>query len=212
MSIAINREALRPGLILHQRGTSWFARLIRVALNRFMRKFCERNQIPAARVWGNHDGIFIKRGEGWFIGEALGRGNVLTPIEVYEASVSAGKEEIRVFEVVGASVMEGILAQQHWINDVCGTPYDYRAILCLGLKALFLDLSDRVAHSKVKNFCTEGVQRAWDKVTPVFQCAHAIPLTVEQVAGLLPRKPEIKTTVREITSEVIVETKRPDHC
>jgi hypothetical protein len=206
-SIAFNREALRPGLILHQRGTSWFARLIRLALDRFMRKFCERNQIPVARVWGNHDGIFIKRGEHWFIGEALGRGNVLTPIEVYEASVSAGKEEIRVFEVVGASVMEGILAQQHWINDVCGTPYDYRAILCLGLKAVFLDLSDRVAHSKVKHFCTEGIAAgAWDKVRRVFQCAHAIPLTVEQVAGLLPRKPDIKTTLREVTESVIIES------
>jgi len=204
MSITINREALRPGLILHQRGTSRFARLIRWALDRFMRKFCERNHIPVVKVWGNHDGIFIKQGERWYIGEALGRGNVLTPIEEYEASVSAGKEEIRIFEVIGASVMEGILAQGNWLNHVKGARYDYWAIICLGLKALFLDISDRVAHSKVRRFCTESVAESWERVRTVFQCRHALPLTVEQVAGLLPRKPEIVTTLREITGSVII--------
>ena len=193
MRIIFDRRKLREGDWAHVRGTSFVARFIRRGLQRMVNRLCVHHDVEPRKIWGNHDGLFIKRGRNWYIGEALGSGNKLTPLEVYEDSINAGKEQVRVYRVLSQHDYDdvehiGIHAAHNWLTHIQGRGYDYRGLFYLWVKSIF-------AFKQVRD---------WNP--PVFdllQTKHPTPMTVEQCAGELPQKPGKRVTLREITGEVI---------
>jgi len=211
MNVIFDRALLRRGDWLHVRGTSFVARFIRRGLNRMVRRLCKALGIPVVKVWGNHDGIFIKCGNQWYIGEALGSGNKLTRLSVYEKSISAGKEQVKVYRVCPPDEYDdakriGKYAAHNWLEHIQKTRYDYRGLFCLWLKSLFPFIK-RMREWEWANWCTEGVGKSFrDWSPPVFdimQTRYPTPMTVEQCAGELPRKPGKLTTLVDITNDVL---------
>lgn len=208
---------LREGMNVHVRHNSRLGRMIRWALNKWLKRICEDLGVPVVQVWGNHDGITVKVNGRMFIGEATPRGNILTPVEDYERLLDLGKIEVRIYEVIGATLADGKNAAMFWILNVKGRPYNFMAYPRLLCKSLFFDLSyskikwlkkigDKAAGWEWADWCTEGFQKAWVRIKDVLQTGNPTPLTVEQVANEVPRRISKLTMLRQVTESYLFNT------
>ena len=199
------------------RSNSRLGRMIRWALNKWLKRICETLGVPVVEVWGNHDGITVKVNSKMFVGEATPRGSILTPVEEYERLMDLGKCEVKIYEVIGASPADEKNAAMYWILNVKGRPYNWMAYPRLLWKSMFFDLSyskiewlkkigDKVAGWEWADWCTEGFQNAWMFIKNVLQTGNPTPLTVEQIAGEVPRRAGKVTMLRDVTDIFIVST------
>lgn len=213
---------LRLGMIAHKRSLTSLGKFLRWGMNKWMRRIVKNMDVPFKEVWGNHDGIVVNSLEkGICIGEALGKGSIMTPISHWEKDANRGKSEIRIYEVISDDPKEvGRQAALNWVNNVSGTDYNYKGYFRLLIKSMFFDWSnsrlpflkvigEKAAGSEWDNWCTQGVDRSFDFHPPdidIFQTENATPMTTEQVAGVLPRKTGKETTLRDVTEWVIDRT------
>jgi len=183
-----------------------------------VRRLCEKHGIETRKIWGNHDGIFIKSGSQWYIGEALGSGNKMTPISAYEKSISTGKEEMKIYRVIPNDEYDdaeeiGEQAADNWLAHIHGRGYDYRGLFYLWIKSIF-PFVKRMREWEFADWCTEGGNSAFrDWAPPLFnllQTKYPTPMTVEQCAGELPHKPEKRITLTEVTSQILKTASKND--
>lgn len=188
----------RPGQNIHVCSYSKMGRWIRAVLSRWHRHFCEVTGQEFSEVKGSHDGIIVpcresKHGVG--VGESLMmHGTIITPWEDYIAKIEQGKCDVWIFDVIGATSSDDEHACDVFILRELGKRYDYRGIFCFLGKALTYNYSEIVKDWEWANWCTETVGICW-KHLGVFQTEHPTPLTTEQCAGWLARKPGKKTTL-----------------
>ena len=133
MTFVFNKSALRNGDWLHVRGTSLVSNFIRRGQNRMLRRICQGLDVPIVKVWGNHDGLifYSTSREEWVVGEAIGRGSVVTSLRVYEKSMAAGKEQVRIYRAIDLTEHDAKLVCGNWRAHVLGRPYDFRGIFNL---------------------------------------------------------------------------------
>lgn len=225
MSRRFDRTKLQAGDWVHVRSTSWLGNAIRRAQDHMLRHKYGADCPP---VWGNHDGMFLPPqfvdGKDWGIGEALGKGSVITPIADYEKEMASGKTEVHVYRVVVAQANPeyGMRACRSWLAGPYKEGYDYVGILLyawasygwqwLGLGNMALWLWTHSWCSRAVRWCTEAVNDAWlaaeaPYVGAVDVCQNdkeAAPFNVEQSAGQLPRPRGMKSMVVEITADVVI--------
>lgn len=195
----INFDKLEPGMVWHTRGQSNFAKLIRKALN--------ANK-PNPRCWGSHDAITVEVNNEWFIGESKPLRACLTPIQEYLDEINKNIVEVRVYNVIDATMLQGSKAATYWTLEVNGTLYDFAAFPRLLFKALIADFStsklkwikrlgDIACGSEWANWCTEGCSKAWKNGAgiDVWAKPNPTPFTTEKRIG---------KTLEEITKEIIV--------
>jgi hypothetical protein len=209
---------LRPGLIVHVRTYTPMGSLIRWALTKWIRRIARAQNIPnpdRLEVWASHDGLIVRNliTGALAIGEAeMVGGAQITSAEKYAARIRSGKCSVRLFEVVGVSPLQAAQASAQWYTGEQGHAYNWLGFPRLLVKALLFDLSDsswkwlrrlgdKAAGWKWADWCTQGVADSWRADPPAldpWQTANPTPLTTEQVAGLLPRKPGKRLTLSEL--------------
>lgn len=211
------RDRLCSGMWVHVRSNWWLGRGIRFALNKWEGRVCRKLGVPFKEVWGNHDGLIIldnvpHTGAPAGIGEALGKGSVITPLDQYEKDMASGHLEVRVFEPVPRTPEENVRetmwrAACNWENDVNDHPYDYWAyigLICQALLGIDVSTADRQHF-----WCTEGAMDGYDPTPPgppdydLLQDDTPTPMHVEQVADLIPRPAGRTVTLREVTESVL---------
>jgi len=211
------RERLEAGMWVHVRSNWWLGRGIRYALDKWEARVCARLGVPAARVWGNHDGLIMTPlvphiGPDYGIGEALAQGEVISPLEDYERDMAKGELEVRIYKPLLRTPNEDVRrvmwqAAVNWETDVSSHRYDYWAYVGLIVRCFFgidVKTSDRT-----KFWCTEGCQDSYDP-SPMREPAYDIlqddtptPMHVEQVAGLIPMPAGRRITLQDVTADVI---------
>jgi len=169
-----DKSRLKNGMILHVRTFGWIGRLIRIALG-----------ARGHHVWGNHDGLLIFRHGQWWVGESVLPVARLTLLADYESREDAGKCELRVYDIVGAKLVNRLKAVDYWLTNVCGSPYDCLAFPRLLLKAIFGDVFAGEAGWEWAHWCTEGVAFSWDSGAnmSVWKKENPTPLTTEKRVG-----------------------------
>lgn len=207
MPILFDRDKLKNGDWLHVRGTSFMAHFIWRGQARMFKRFCKKHKLEYKAPWGNHDGLIIRHTVTgvWCVGEALGKGNYLTPLEDYELSINADKEEVKVYRVIEATEEDRDNAASNWVRHIMGKSYDFVGLFYLALKSYFSFLPG-VLELEWQWWCTEGAHEAWIYEPPgknLFNQPHAIPLHVEQAAGQLPVKPGRKLVLEDVTDKVM---------
>ena len=144
---------LRPGLILNMSTNSFFGRIIRFVL---ARRWPNRRECP------NHDAIAVEYDGKLWVGESCPPVARLTSIEQYEKEIKSGFiYRLRVLEVIGATQRQERAAAQWWLDNVRNSPYDYRGIFRLLIKAIFGNWIKAAAGWEWARWCTEGVADAW---------------------------------------------------
>lgn len=158
MRIVFNRQALKPGYILHARGTSRFSRLIVAALS-----------IRGNTCWGSHDALvcrvhseeFAGIDPGTYIGDAMPVRARLSTLDHWEAAIAAGTARVRIYRPRCYAQTLGQAASDNWILHVRGRLYDFAAFPRLLIKAWLGDRLNSAAGWCWANWCTEGVAEAW---------------------------------------------------
>lgn len=144
---------LRPGLILNMSTNSLFGRLIRFVL---ARNWEDQRACP------NHDAIVVEHDGKLWIGESQPPVARLSPIEQYEKEIKSGFiYRLRVLEVTGATKKQERAAADWWLENVKNSPYDYKGIFRLLIKAIFGNWFKSAAGWEWARWCTEGVAEAW---------------------------------------------------
>lgn len=188
-----NTRCLRPGLVLHGRGKTLYAKAIREVLNRGIS--------PGHDLcWGNHDAIIVYDAgrETYAVGESRPMRAQVTPLAHYEQMINAAQYEVRVFEVVNATHADGVAASVWWKHNVCGTWYDFYGIYRLWLQYVRGKLRLRREGWEWASWCTEGVADAWRNATGLDPWAkeNPTPYTTE--------KRVMQGKLKDITAEVVV--------
>lgn len=195
-------ETLRPGLIIQSRSSGRFGRLIRWCLTRWIRR--EKGK-AAPEVWGSHTALVIEVNRKLFIGDAVSPFATATPIETWNRDILAGRQQVRVLEVIGATQEQELKSVEWWIRNVLNKPYDWGAFPRLLFKSLVKSVWSKAAGWEWAWYCSEGVAKAWAAATDLaigpLGKVQATPLTVEKRAGWYGDRP----TLREITDQVLVE-------
>lgn len=223
------RNNLRPGLWLHRRSYGFAGRGIRncldVLANRISRLYGDGGPVE---VFGNHDALVVPVEQcdlgDWdqlAIGEQKTLGAGLSTLDSWEKDMTAGTCEVRVYEVIGATARQEQKAANWWHEAIRGRPYDYMAYPRLIIKTRIGNLENIKATDcltrKLKNlgrkaagwewagWCTEDCQDCYKNGAgiDVLQTNNPTPLTVEQVADQLPRKPGKETTLLDVTKDCI---------
>lgn len=144
---------LRPGMVLNMSTNSLFGRLIRFVL---ARDWKDRRECP------NHDAIVVEEDGKLWIGESQPPVARLTPLEQYEKEIRSGFiYRLRVLEVAGATEAQERAAAHWWLDNVRNSPYDYRGIVRLLIKAIFGNWINAAVGWEWSRWCTEGVADAW---------------------------------------------------
>lgn len=219
MKFKIRRDRLHAGDIWHVRSLTMVGFLIRWALSKWSKRLAEKYDQKFSPVWGNHDGlVIVHSSRAICIGEALTKGNVETTLGNYEKQMNKNKCRVRVYRPMGATLHDEIWVSYNWLNKVKGAPYNFLAYPRLIWKSLISDWSNsrfvwmrnignKVAGQEWKHWCTEGAAFAWDSFgmpnKDVFQTENSTPMTVEQIAGEVPRKPEKRISLANVTELVI---------
>jgi len=224
MSVTANRlrQLARPGLVFHVWGNLPIDNWIIDAEMVWQRRICHELGVPfVIDPWGCHDGLIVQslQDGGLYVGESLAsKGSVMTPLESYCAKINNCTRKVRLFEIIGITTSQELDISREWQIKVKGRPYNYLAFADLAYKSFCADWSeivptnwyerimkrigDHAAGVHWADWCTEGVRDACEILKPdidIFQYSNPTPLTTEHVAGLLPRKLEMKTTLSELT-------------
>jgi len=174
----IDQSRLIEGMDVHFRGTSFFpSKSIRYMLNIKRRRELRRGITNLPDCWGNHDAPLIRWNGEWCVGDAQPGGAVLTPLDVCERDMVAGKCDMRFYWPAGKSRTDGIRSTNWWMANVKDRPYDYMAYPRIIFKCLFGDISDRAAGMEISFYCTEGWNMSWGNI---LDNRNATPYTVEK--------------------------------
>ena len=151
----INRDAIRPGDIICRDSGGFIGKAI---------KWATSTQ-ESETLW-NHDAIIVPQRGHLCIGDALlGRDCQLTVVWEWEQGCRKHGHKLIVLRPANATADDGERAATAWLGEVWGTPYDKVAIFQLLLKKLFGDHLAYQVGMESHFFCTEGVARAWKRVT-----------------------------------------------
>jgi len=175
--VIFDRTELLPGMILHTRSHELYGIAIRSMLH----------------SWGNHDAILIRSpsvNTAWYVGESIWPRARMVPLVEYEAYLNSTGRECRVYWPTKATVAAGMAAGLWWEQNVKGTWYDVRGVAWLAIKLSLTQIgmgrvAPRIRQWEWANWCTEGVERAWQigAGRHVLLNEHPTPLTVEKREG-----------------------------
>lgn len=200
-------EKCRDGDILHVRSNSALGKMIRWALNKWLKRLCQQQMhpVPKCGVWGNHDGLIVRNPDTGMlmVCESMPGGTQLTELSDYVLDVQAGKCHVRILRPLPevATAEECSQAAQNCLTNELGKPYDYAAYPRLLFKAVVGDWVQTVAGWKWADWCTQEVQQSYMAVPPevdLFQTLNPTPMTVEQMAGWVPAKFGKRITLAEV--------------
>jgi len=172
-------KKLLPGMILHGRGQSRFAKLILGAFD--------------GKCWGSHDGILIFLNNSWYVGDSVFPFAKLTPIKAYEELIEKGLYDVKILIPTAYEVDKGIRSATYWVEHIQGSLYDVFAFPRLLIKTRLIDFSkskvrwikwlgDRHCGLEWSRWCTEGVSESWrvGGGEDVWQKANPTPYTTEK--------------------------------
>lgn len=188
--LQIKPDKLLPGDIIHVRGTSLFARMIRRALR---------------KAWGNHDALVCVLGDRTYIGDAAPVICRLTTVDQYNHMLETKACEIMVYRVPNVCLPDRGLVSWWWVENVQGRPYDVMAFPRLLAKCIVGDLWKKAAGWKWANWCTESVANAWGGYATFPQ--NPTPLHTERMVAsgaLVDVTAETTEEVDEDTGDIIL--------
>lgn len=209
-SMKIDTGDLVGGEILGVQSYGWVGTRIRRAQTVWLRRICRNAGIPNPDQYHslfNHIGTLLRIIEGrWYVGEALSRGNVMTPLAAYNKELARKKCKVWVMRPINASINMMGEAMANWYIYVKNAKYDYWAYPRLLWKCLVGDWWSKECGDPWKFICSEGPKEAYaprNGDTPqvdFLQDDWPTPLHYEMRCGLNPQKPG-----KQITLELLAQ-------